>query len=144
MMAKMNEIQDQLIEDFGFLEDWEDKYGYLIDLAKSLQPLTAEQKITDNVIKGCQSTVWLHAQLEGGRVRYQADSDAFISKGIIALLVRVFDGQTPDDILHGDFYVVDRIGLSTHLSPNRANGLGHMLKQMRTYALAFQSKTHNA
>jgi cysteine desulfuration protein SufE len=86
----------------------------------------------------------LHAQLEGNRVRYQADSDAFISKGIIALLVRVFDGQTPDDILHGDFYVVDRIGLSTHLSPNRANGLGHMLKQMRTYALAFQSKTQNA
>lgn len=143
-MANMNEIQDQLIEDFGFLEDWEDKYSYLIDLAKSLQPLTAEQKVAENVIKGCQSTVWLHAKMEGDRVRYQADSDAFISKGIIALLVRVFDGQTPDDILHGDFYVVDRIGLATHLSPNRANGLGHMLKQMRTYALAFQSKTQNA
>lgn len=124
--------------------DWEDKYAYLIDLAKSLAPLDTAYKTDENIIKGCQSKVWLYAALEAGKVRYFADSDAFISKGIIALLVKVFDGQSPQEILHGDFFVIDNIGLANHLSPNRANGLGQMLKQMRMYAMAFQSKTQNA
>lgn len=143
-MIHMKEIQNQLVEDFSFMEDWEDKYAYLIDLAKSLAPLDTAYKTDENIIKGCQSKVWLYAALEAGKVRYFADSDAFISKGIIALLVKVFDGQSPQEILHGDFFVIDNIGLANHLSPNRANGLGQMLKQMRMYAMAFQSKTQNA
>lgn len=143
-MAHMKEIQKQLVEDFSFMEDWEDKYAYLIDMAKSLHPLDPTHKTEQNIIKGCQSKVWLHAALEDGKVRYFADSDAFISKGIIALLVKVFDGQSPQDILHGDFFVIENIGLANHLSPNRANGLGQMLKQMRMYAMAFQSQTQNA
>lgn len=143
-MSSFQDIQKQLVENFGFLEDWEDKYAYLIDLGKSLQPLDATYKNENYLIKGCQSKVWLHAEIEGDRIRYFADSDAFISKGIVALLVKVFDGQKPEDVLHGDFFVVDQIGLAAHLSPNRANGLGSMLKQMRAYALAYQSKTQNA
>lgn len=143
-MGNFKEIQQQLVEDFSFLEDWEDKYAYLIDLGKSLQPLDAAYKNENYLIKGCQSKVWLHAEVEGERIRYFADSDAFISKGIVALLVKVFDGQKPEDVLHGDFFVVDQIGLASHLSPNRANGLGSMLKQMRAYALAYQTKTQNA
>lgn len=143
-MSSFENIQQQLVEDFGFLEDWEDKYAYLIDLGKSLQPLDATYKNENYLIKGCQSKVWLHAEVEGDRIRYFADSDAFISKGIVALLVKVFDGQKPEDVLHGDFFVVDQIGLASHLSPNRANGLGSMLKQMRAYALAYQTKTQNA
>jgi cysteine desulfuration protein SufE len=143
-MSSFQDIQKQLVEDFSFLEDWEDKYAYLIDLGKSLQPLDASYKNENYLIKGCQSKVWLHAEVEGDRIRYFADSDAFISKGIVALLVKVFDGQKPADVLHGDFFVVDQIGLASHLSPNRANGLGSMLKQMRAYALAYQTKTQNA
>jgi len=143
-MSSFQNIQQQLVEDFGFLEDWEDKYAYLIDLGKSLQPLDAAYKNETYLIKGCQSKVWLHAEMEGDRIRYFADSDAFISKGIVALLVKVFDGQKPEDVLHGDFFVVEQIGLASHLSPNRANGLGSMLKQMRAYALAYQTKTQNA
>lgn len=143
-MSSFQDIQKQLVEDFGFLDDWEDKYAYLIDLGKSLQPLDAAYKNENYLIKGCQSKVWLHAEVEGEHIRYFADSDAFISKGIVALLVKVFDGQKPEDVLHGDFFVVDQIGLASHLSPNRANGLGSMLKQMRAYALAYQSKTQNA
>lgn len=143
-MSSFQNIQQQLVEDFGFLEDWEDKYAYLIDLGKSLQPLDAAYKNENYLIKGCQSKVWLHAEMEGDRIRYFADSDAFISKGIVALLVKVFDGQKPEDVLHGDFFVVEQIGLASHLSPNRANGLGSMLKQMRAYALAYQTKTQNA
>ncbi|MFN3529730.1 MAG: SufE family protein [Bacteroidia bacterium] len=143
-MSKMQEIQQQLVEDFGFLEDWEDKYAYLIDLGKSLTPLNEQYKNEHYLIKGCQSKVWLHAELQGNIIRYFADSDAFISKGIVALLVKVFDGQKPEEVLHGDFFVIDRIGLANHLSPNRANGLGSMLKQMRVYAMAFQTKIQNA
>lgn len=143
-MSSFENIQKQLVEDFGFLEDWEDKYAYLIDLGKSLQPLGAAYKNENYLIKGCQSKVWLHAEMEGDQIRYFADSDAFISKGIVALLVKVFDKQTPADVLHGDLFVIDQIGLASHLSPNRANGLGSMLKQMRTYALAYQTKTQNA
>lgn len=143
-MSSFQDIQKQLVEDFSFLEDWEDKYAYLIDLGKGLQPLDATYKNENYLIKGCQSKVWLHAEVEGDRIRYFADSDAFISKGIVALLVKVFDGQKPEDVLHGDFFVVDQIGLASHLSPNRANGLGSMLKQMRAYALAYQTKTQNA
>jgi cysteine desulfuration protein SufE len=143
-VSKMKEIQQQLVDDFGFLEDWEDKYAYLIDLGKSLAPLDAQYKTDTYLIKGCQSKVWLHAELDGDHIRYYADSDAFISKGIVALLVKVFDGQKPEEVLHGDFFVIEGIGLANHLSPNRANGLGSMLKQMRSYAVAFQNKIQNA
>lgn len=136
----INEIQDQIIEEFSVYEEWLDKYEYLIELANSLDVIEESKKTPDNIIQGCQSRVWLDAALENnGTISFRADSDAIITKGIIALLIRVFNHQTPDDIVNANLYFVDEIGLSANLSPTRANGLVAMIKQIRYYALAFRA-----
>ena len=136
----INEIQDAIIDEFSIFDDWLDKYDYLIELSRELPPIDEKHRNDQYVIKGCQSRVWVDAELREGRIYYTADSDAIITKGIIALLIRVFNGQTPDDILSADLYFIDRIGLKENLSPTRANGLLAMIKQMRFYALAYKSK----
>ncbi|MFN3341050.1 MAG: SufE family protein [Flavobacteriales bacterium] len=136
-------IQDkelEIVEEFAMFEDWDGKYEYLIDLGKDLPAISAEYKTDDYKIKGCQSQVWLHAELIGGRVRFTADSDAIITKGIIALLVRVFDDETPDAIAAADLQFINEIGLAQHLSPTRSNGLLSMIKQMKMYAIAFKAQ----
>ena len=135
----INEIQDEVIEEFADFEDWMDKYQLLIDLGNDEQPLPAEYKTEQNLIDGCQSRVWLQADLVDGKVQFQAESDALIVKGIVALLIRVLDGQTQKDIMDADLYFIKEIGLSEHLSPTRSNGLLAMLKQMKLYALVFNS-----
>lgn len=137
----INEIQDEIIAEFADLgDDWMDRYAYLIELGTQLPALPESEKTPAHLIEGCQSRVWIVAELDPqGRVVYRADSDAMIVKGIIALLVRVLSGQRPADILHADLYFIDRIGLGTHLSPTRSNGLVAMLKQMRLYAQAFEA-----
>ena len=136
----INEIQDAIIDEFSIFDDWLDKYDYLIELSRELPPIDEKHRNDQYVIKGCQSRVWVDAELRNGRIYYTADSDAIITKGIIALLIRVFNGQTPDDILSADLYFIDRIGLKENLSRTRANGLLAMIKQMRLYALAYKSK----
>ncbi|HCA83915.1 MAG TPA: Fe-S metabolism protein SufE [Flavobacteriales bacterium] len=130
--------ESEIVEEFAMFEDWDGKYEYLIDLGKDLPAISAEYKTDDYKIKGCQSQVWLHAELIGGRVRFTADSDAIITKGIIALLVRVFDDETPDAIAEADLQFINEIGLAQHLSPTRSNGLLSMIKQMKMYAIAFK------
>lgn len=142
-MQTIKDIQNEVVDEFDMFSDWMEKYDYLIDLGKSLPLIDAQHKTDDNIIKGCQSKVWLHAQLEEGKVVYLADSDAIITKGIIALMVRVLSNQSPDDILNAEMDFVDAIGLKEHLSPTRANGLLAMIKQMKFYALAFQSKMNS-
>lgn len=134
----INEIQNEVIEEFDDFEDWMDKYQMLIDLGNDLEPLDEKYKTEDNLIDGCQSRVWVQCDLVDGRMHLQAESDALIVKGIVALLLRVLSDQTPQDILDADLYFIDRIGLSEHLSPTRANGLVAMIKQIRLYALAFR------
>ncbi len=130
----IDEVQQQIIEEFSLFEDWMQRYEYMIELGKSL-PLIAEQYKTDDyLIKGCQSQVWLHADYQGGKVFFTADSDAIITKGIVALLIRVFSHQTPENILNADVSFIDKIGLKDHLSPTRANGLVNMIQQMKQYA----------
>ncbi len=136
----INEIQDEVVEEFGGLDDWMDKYQLLIDLGSELKPLDARYKTESNLIDGCQSRVWLQADCKDGRLVFAAESDALIVKGIIALLIRVLSGHTPDEILGADLYFIDRIGLRDHLSPTRSNGLLAMVKQIRMYALAFKAK----
>ncbi len=136
----INELQDEIIEEFSDFTDWMDKYQLLIDLGNEQAPLDERYKTESNLIDGCQSRVWLQADYEDGRIRFTAESDALIVKGIIALLIRVLSGHTPDDILAADLYFIDRIGLKDHLSPTRSNGLLAMVKQMRMYALAFKAK----
>ncbi len=140
MTKTINELQDEIIDEFAPLDDWMDRYQLLIDLGGELEPLPAECKTEQNLIDGCQSRVWLHAELMDGRVLFLAESDALIVKGIVALLVRVLSGQTPADILSSELYFIDAIGLREHLSPTRSNGLLAMLRQMKLYALAFQAK----
>jgi cysteine desulfuration protein SufE len=135
--------QQEVIQDFQFFDEWMDKYEHLIELGKDLSPLSEDLKTEDRLIKGCQSRVWLQAELDGEVVRYYADSDALIAKGVIALLVKVFSGETPKDIAKADTSFIDAIGLKEHLSPTRANGLQQMLKQMKLYALAFQAKNQS-
>ena len=136
----INEIQDQIVEEFSVFDDWSDSYQQLIDIANTV-PVIEEKKRTDQfLIKGCQSKVWLDAELKDGLVFYRADSNTLITKGIVALLLRVLNGQFPDDILKADLYFIDKIGLSHHLSGTRSNGLYNMLKQMRLFALAFKTK----
>ncbi|MBR5454645.1 MAG: SufE family protein [Rikenellaceae bacterium] len=134
----MDVIQEEIIEEFSVFEDWLDKYDYLIELSDSLPAIAPEHRTDDFLIRGCQSRVWVDARLEDGRVWFAADSDAIITKGIIALLVRVLGGRTPEDILSTELYFVERIGLGENLSSTRANGLVEMIKQMKRYALAFQ------
>ena len=133
----INEIQDRIIEEFSDIDDWMDRYAYIIDLGNALPPIDPAFKTTRYLIEGCQSRVWLNAELVDGRVHYTADSDAIIVKGIISLLIEVLSDHTPREILDADLYFIDRIGLSEHLSPTRSNGLLAMVKQMRMYALAF-------
>lgn len=134
---KINEIQEEIIEDFSVFDDWMDKYQYIIDLSKNLSIIDDQYKTPEYIIKGCQSNVWLHAKLNDGRVVYTADSDAIITKGIVSLLVTVLSGQRPEDIVSADLYFIERIGLKENLSPTRSNGLLSMIKQMKLYAIAF-------
>lgn len=136
----INEIQDQIIEEFSLFSDWMDRYEYLIDLGKSLPPFDEAHKTPDFLIEGCQSKVWLYPSFTDGVITFTAESDALITRGIVALLVRVFSGRTPDEILGADIYFIERIGLRENLSPTRSNGLLAMMKQMRLYALAYQSR----
>ena len=133
----IKEVSGELIEDFELFEDWGDKYEYIISLGKDLQSMNASDKTDENIVKGCQSQVWLTARNEDGIVFFDADSDAIITKGIIALLVKVFNGQSAKDILNNDLTFIDQIGLKEHLSPNRSNGLVAMVQKMKIYALAF-------
>jgi cysteine desulfuration protein SufE len=136
----INEVQDQIIDEFSVFSDWMERYEYLIDLGRTLAPFDNSHKIPDFLIEGCQSKVWLYPSFSNGIITYTADSDALITRGIVALLVRVFSGRTPDEIINADIYFIDRIGLRQNLSPTRSNGLLSMMKQMRLYALAFKSK----
>lgn len=137
----INEIQDEIIEEFNDYSDWMDKYQLLIDMGNEQAPLDEKYKTESNLIEGCQSRVWLQADLtDEGTIHFQAESDALIVKGIISLLIRVLDGHTPSEILESDLYFIQRIGLQEHLSPTRSNGLLSMMKQMRVYALAFKAK----
>ena len=137
----INEIQDQIIADFSQFDDWMDKYALLIDLGNSLQPLHEKYKIPQNIIEGCQSRVWLNAELVDGKVVFEGESDAILVKGIVSLLIQVLSGQTPEDIVNTELYFIDRIGLKEHLSPTRSNGLLAMVKQMKMYALVFKMKS---
>ena len=136
----INEMQDEVIAEFSDFDDWMDRYQLLIDLGNEQQPLDEKYKTDQNLIEGCQSRVWLQADEVDGKVIFQAESDALIVKGIIALLIKVLSGHTPDEILEDDLYFIPRIGLQEHLSPTRSNGLLAMVKQMRMYALAFKAK----
>lgn len=136
-------LQDELIEEFSLFDDWMDKYEHLIELGKSLPLIKPALKSDDKLIKGCQSKVWLHAELKDQHVVFTADSDAIITKGIIAVLIRVFSEQSPEAILNADMKFIDEIGLKDHLSPTRANGLVSMIKQMKLYAVAFQAQLKN-
>ena len=135
----INEKQDEIIEEFSTFDDWMDRYQILIDLGNELPPLDEKFKTDQNLIEGCQSRVWVQADYVDGKIVFQAESDALIVKGIIALLVKVLSGHTPDEILNADLYFIDKIGLKEHLSPTRSNGLLSMVKQIRMYALAFKA-----
>jgi cysteine desulfuration protein SufE len=132
----IDEIQDEIIEEFALFSDWMERYEYIIELGKSLPRIAEQYKDEDHLIKGCQSQVWLHAEKDNSTVRFTADSDAIITKGIIALLVRVLSGHPPAEIAQADLYFIDRIGLKEHLSPTRSTGLASMVKQMKLYGLA--------
>ena len=139
-MKEINELQDEVIEEFSDFEDWMDKYQLLIDLGNEQEPLDDKYKTESNLIDGCQSRVWLQADYKDGALWFTAESDALIVKGIVALLIRVLSGHTPQEILDADLYFIDQIGLKEHLSPTRSNGLLAMVKQMRMYALASLAK----
>lgn len=136
----INEIQDEIIAEFSDFDDWMDRYQLLIDLGNEQAHLDEKYKTDQNLIEGCQSRVWLQGEYKEGKVYFQAESDALIVKGIIALLIKVVSGHTPDEILETELYFIDKIGLKEHLSPTRSNGLLSMVKQMRMYALAFKAK----
>lgn len=140
-MQTINEIQDDIIAEFADIDDWMDRYAYIIDLGNALPPIAEEYKTPQHLIEGCQSRVWLNADLlDDGTVEFTADSDAIIVKGIISLLIKVLNHQTPDAILNADLYFINDIGLAEHLSPTRSNGLLAMVKQMKAYALAFHAR----
>ncbi len=139
-METINELQDEIIEEFNGFDDWMDKYQLLIDLGNEQEELDAAYKTDANLIEGCQSRVWLQADMEDGKIIFRAESDALIVKGIITLLIKVVSGHTPDEILDSELYFIEKIGLKEHLSPTRSNGLLAMVKQMRMYALAFKAK----
>lgn len=136
----INETQDSIIEDFSLFDDWMDRYQQLIDLGRELQPIDDKHKTDQYLIQGCQSKVWLDAQLVDGKIHFTADSDAIITKGIVSLLIKVLNNRSPKEILSADLYFIDKIGLKENLSPTRSNGLLAMVKQMRMFALAYQSK----
>jgi Cysteine desulfuration protein SufE len=136
----IDQTQAEIVEEFSAFDDWMDKYSFLIELGNALEPFNEEHRLDQNLIEGCQSKVWLNADLHDGRVMFEGDSDAIIVKGIVALLIRVLSGHTPDEILASELSFVDSIGLKEHLSPTRSNGLVAMMKQMRLYALAYKTK----
>ena len=140
---QIKEIQDEIVDEFSMFEDWMQRYEYIIELGKSLPLIEEKYKTEDNIIKGCQSKVWVHGEENNGNIVFTADSDAILTKGIIAILIRVFSNQKPEDILEANTDFIDEIGLKEHLSPTRANGLVSMIKQIKMYALAFQAKQSN-
>ena len=137
---KITSIQNEIVEEFDIFDSWMDKYEYLIELGKSVPVINPDNKIEGNIIKGCQSKVWLHAEIDNGFIKFYADSDAIITKGIISLLIRIFSDQKPKDIIDANMDFIDKIGLRQHLSPNRANGLNNMIKKIKFYAIAFLNK----
>ena len=136
----INEAQQNIIDEFSAFDEWMDKYAYLIEIGKDLPLIDAQHRVEQNIIKGCQSNVWLYAEMEGENIIFKADSDAIITKGIINLLIKVLSNHTPDEIINADLFFVDEIGLKEHLSPTRANGLVAMIKQMKLYAIAYKTK----
>jgi cysteine desulfuration protein SufE len=139
-MKPVNEIENEIVDEFSFFEDWQDKYEYLIELGKKLKDFPEDKRTDDNKVKGCQSSVWLVANRENGSVTYKADSDSTIVKGLIALLIRVLSGQSPDNIVNAKLEFIDKIGLKQHLAQTLANGLAAMVKQIKMYALAYKAK----
>jgi cysteine desulfuration protein SufE len=139
----IKEIQEEIIDEFSMFDDWMDRYQYIIDLGKSLPIIDPQFKLDENLIKGCQSKVWLYSELENNIIKYTSDSDAILTKGIAALLLRVYSGQKPGDILSAETDFIDDIGLKEHLSPTRANGLVSMIKQIKMYAIAQQTRLAN-
>lgn len=140
MSNPINDIQDEIIEEFELFDDWNDRYAYIIELGKKLAPLDEQYKIPAHIIKGCQSNVWLHCDISDGKLIFTTDSDAIIVKGLIFLLVRTMSNQTPSDIIDADLYFIDKIGMKQHLSQTRSNGLAAMVKQMKLYGVAFKAK----
>jgi cysteine desulfuration protein SufE len=136
----LEEVQNQIIEEFSVFDEWLDKYEYLIELGNSLETLDGKYKTTEYLINGCQSRVWVNAEIEGDKVIFKADSDAIITRGIVALLIRVLSGRKPDEIMNADLYFIDKIGLTQNLSPTRSNGLLSMVKQMKMFGLAYHTK----
>jgi cysteine desulfuration protein SufE len=136
----INELQDNIIDEFSSFDDWMDKYSLLIDLGNSLQPIEEKDKTPQNIIEGCQSRVWLNAEMKDGLVQYRGESDAVLVKGIVSLLIQVLTNHTPDEIINTELYFIEKIGLREHLSPTRSNGLLAMIKQMKLFALAFKSR----
>lgn len=141
MSMTINQIQDEIIDEFSFFGDWMEKYEHIIEFGKGLPSMDEVNKTEENLVKGCQSRVWLHATMQGDILHFDADSDAVITKGLVGLMVRVLNNQKPADIANADLYFVDQIGLKEHLSPNRANGLVSMIKKLKMYALAYEAKT---
>ncbi|GGD56913.1 Fe-S metabolism protein SufE [Emticicia aquatilis] len=135
----INEIQDEIIEEFELFDDWEGKYEYIIDLGKKLPKLSDEFKTEDNIIKGCQSIVWLHAYKQDGKIHFEADSEAIIVKGLVSMLVKVMTNHTPEEIANADLYFIEKVGLASHLAQTRSNGLASMVKQMKAYGIAYQA-----
>ena len=138
----INEAQDELIDEFSLFSDWMEKYENIIQMGKELPLIDPEYKIDDNIIKGCQSRVWLHADYKDGSILFTADSDAVITKGLVSMVIRVLSGHTPQEIMNAELYFVDKVGLREHLSMTRSNGLLSMIKQMKMYAMAMQSKAN--
>ena len=136
----ITEIQDEIIDEFSMFEDWEERYQYMIDLGKTLPLIEEQYKTEENIIKGCQSKVWVHAEMNNDKIEFTADSDAIITKGIIAILIRTFSNQHPKDIIESNTDFIDKIGLKEHLSPTRANGLVSMIKQIKMYSIAYQTQ----
>ncbi len=141
-MQSIQEIQEDIIDEFSMFEDWEERYQYMIDLGKTLPLIDEQFKTEDNIIKGCQSKVWVHAEFNDNKIEFTADSDAIITKGIIAILIRVFSNQSPKAIIEANTDFIDEIGLKEHLSPTRANGLVSMIKQLKMYAIAYQTQVN--
>ena len=142
-MKTINEIQDEIIDEFEGFEDWMDKYSLIMDMASTLSPLDEEYKNDQNLIEGCQSRVWLQADYVDGKIIFKADSDALIVKGIVAMLINTLSGHSPKEILESDLFFIEKIGLKENLSPTRSNGLASMVKQMKLYALAYETKNNN-
>src|SRR5690606_32821068 len=138
-MSTIKEIQEEIVDEFSMFDDWMQRYEYIIELGKTLPLIDSQYKVDDNLIKGCQSKVWLHAEIRDDKILFTADSDAILTKGIIAILIRTFSNQKPEDVMNADMSFIDEIGLKEHLSPTRANGLVSMMKQIKLYAIALQT-----